>query len=322
MGTLHAGSVAGNARLCLAWVVDPDPGRAAALAEPLGARPGTMGEMLADESLAGVVVATSTDALLANSLACLEAGKAVFCEKPLSLSPAELRGAAGSLEGPLFVAFNRRFDPHLALLKQKLDSGAVGELEALHLINHDPAAPSLAFVPRSGGLFKDFTVHDFDTAAWLLGERIVEIFASASCLIDSEIGDLGDFDTAKLVLRTESGRLCMISNSRRSGYGYDQRIEAFGSKGALRVDNVQPSAVSRWTGEGERRSAFPYAFPDRYAEAYRGEMDHFADMIEHGERPRTGWRAALAALEFAEAAEQSARTGRSVRPRNRENENA
>jgi len=311
MGELHARNAAANPRLDLHWIADNDPARAQALAVACGARAASFDQILANPEVKGVIVATSTDALLESGLACLRAGKAVFSEKPLSLSVDALEAATVLVDpaAPLFVAFNRRFDPHFAQLKERLDAGEVGALETLHLINHDPATPSLTFIPRSGGLFKDFTIHDFDTAAWLLNEPVTEVFAWASCVIDPAIGDAGDVDTAKLILKTGSGKLCLISNSRRTGYGYDQRIEAFGSKGALRVGNVQPTTVTRWDEGGPEGDAFHYAFPDRYAEAYRRELDHFADMIDHGEAPRTGYRDALAALRLAEAAGESARTG-------------
>lgn len=315
MGDLHAGNAAANPRLKLAWIVDHDTTRAAALAARHGARVATFEQMLADRDVKGVVLATSTDALLENSLACLGAGKAVFSEKPLSLSLEALQSAAllsDPAAPPLFVAFNRRFDPHFSALKARLDAGEIGTLETLHLINHDPAPPSHDFIPRSGGLFKDFTIHDFDTAAWLLDKPVRELFAWASCLIDPGIKALDDVDTAKLILKTRSGKLCMISNSRRTGYGYDQRIEAFGSAGALRVDNVRTNAVTRWEDAGALGSAFHYDFPVRYAEAYRLELDHFADILLEGANPRTGYRSAIDALRLAEAAAESVRTGRAI----------
>ena len=164
----------------------------------------------------------------------------------------------------------------------------------------------------SGGLFRDMAIHDFDTARWLLGEPVTEVFAAASCLVDPEIAVAGDVDTAKILLRTASGKLCLISNSRRSGYGYDQRIEAFGAGGMLRAGNVTESALSTWTEPGAAADRFQNFFLDRYADAYRLEMDHFAEVLA-GAAPSVGYDDGIAALALAEAAGESVRTGRPVR---------
>lgn len=310
---MHAANAAASPRLDLAWIADHDMGQAARVAERHGARPAGVDQILADGEVRGVLIAASSDSLLDLALAAHAAGKTVFVEKPLSLSVERLRAAVAEMTGSgVFVAFNRRFDPSFAALKAKLDDGAIGALETLHLVNHDPQAPDPAFIPRSGGLFRDFTVHDFDTARWLLGEPIVRVFAWASCLVDPAIGALGDVDTAKLILTSASGRLCMISNSRRSGYGYDQRIEAFGSGGALRVGNLHPNGVEQWGESGSRAEPIHYAFPDRYRDAYRLELDHFADMMENGAAPSTSVGDALEALLLAEAAALSARSGQPI----------
>ncbi len=316
MGAVHARNAAANPRLNLVALVDPRPDVAGPLASELGARLASFDEVLTDPEIEGIIVASSTDAHLDNALSALQAGKTVFCEKPLDLDLARLLANSGALEkaeGKLFVAFNRRFDPHYQALKARIESGAIGVLESLHIVNHDPATPPPAFIPTSGGLFKDFTIHDFDLAPWLMGETPVEVFAWANCLIDPEIGRLGDVDTAKVILKTATGRLCMISNSRRTGYGYDQRIEAFGSRGAARVDNVTNSAVSIWGEAGARADRFPFAFIDRYAGAYAAEMDHFADILEGKARPETGFAASVASLALAEAAARSAATGAPVK---------
>jgi myo-inositol 2-dehydrogenase / D-chiro-inositol 1-dehydrogenase len=317
MGSLHGRNAAANPRLDLAWIVDPQEEAAAALASETGAAVATLDEVLADRAVKGVVVASSTDAHLADTLRCLRAGKAVLCEKPLSLWAEELEAVEGELRDPalppLLVAFNRRFDPHLGALAKGLADGRIGTLESLHIVNHDPATPSLAFVPRSGGLFRDFTIHDFDLVAWLMKAEIVEVFAFSTCLIDPAIGELGDTDTAKTILRGADGALCVISNSRRSGYGYDQRLEAFGSKGALRVDNLRDNALSFWGEEGPRESPFPYAFPDRYGAAYRAELDHFADVIEGRAKPRAGFVESLGAIRLANAAQLSVQAGAPAR---------
>jgi myo-inositol 2-dehydrogenase/D-chiro-inositol 1-dehydrogenase len=309
MGTLHARNAAAHPRLQLAWIVDSDAGAAERLAAETGAAAASLETVLGDEEVQGVIVASATSSHLANSLACLGASKAVFCEKPLSLSAAALAEALPALgrsEGPpIFVGFNRRFDPHFRALKERLDAGEIGRLETLHIVNHDPALPSLRFVPTSGGLFKDFTIHDFDMASWLTAEPFVELFAWGGSLIDPAIGELGDVDTAKLILRTASGTICVISNSRRSGYGYDQRIEAFGSRGALSVGNLVADTVERWSEEGPGGSPILHGFAARYANAYRAELDHFALILANGELPQTGPRDSLRALRLAEAAARS-----------------
>ena len=316
MGGLHAHNVAASSRFRLVAIADHSEQLAASLANELGARVASYDEILGDASVEAIVVASSTSSHLENVLLAVGAGKSVFCEKPLSLDADTLAEALPQIENssnPVFVAFNRRFDPHLRDLKAQYDDGRIGKLETLHIINHDPASPRLEFIPRSGGLFKDFTIHDFDTASWLVGEKFVELFAVGACLVDAEIGALGDIDTAKLVLKSESGVLCLISNSRRTGYGYDQRVELFGAKGALRVDNVRGTAVSRLDESGGNEAPFPYSFVERYAPAYRAELDHFADVLDGRASPSTGPRDSLRALRLADAAERSLKSGAPVR---------
>jgi len=307
MGAVHARNAARHPHLDLAAIVDPRAESARTLAEETGATVCDFDTVLADDSIRGVIVASSTDQHLDHTLRALRAGKAVFCEKPLdlSLSTLEVHAAEFKAAAPrLFVAFNRRFDLHFRALKAKLGAGVIGRLESLHLISHDPAAPPPGFVPTSGGLFKDFTIHDFDTARWLMDDEPTEVFAWADCLVDPTIGEAGDVDTAKIVLRTASDRLCVISNTRRSGYGYDQRVEAYGSRGAAMVSNLTHDAVSVWSADGPAASPFPYAFMHRYAEAYAAEMDHFARILE-GETPSTGYEASVRSLALAEAATRS-----------------
>jgi myo-inositol 2-dehydrogenase/D-chiro-inositol 1-dehydrogenase len=319
MGSLHARNAVANPRLALRYVVDPSGDAAEALAAPAGGEAASLDQVLADPEVRGVVVASSTDTLLDNALACLRAGKTVFCEKPLSLSLTRLKAARAEVlshASPMLVGFNRRFDPHLSLLHERIRNRELGELETLHIVNHDPAAPDLRFARRSGGLFRDFTVHDFDTAVWLLGEPIESVFAIASCLVDPELAEIGDVDTAKLILRTPSGKLCVVSNSRRSGDGYDQRVEAFCERGAIRVDNLATNAVVSWTGQGPTGAPIPFAFPDRYADAYRLELDHFADLVEGKAEPQTGIDSSISALTLAEAALRSVETSSVVRVEN------
>ena len=316
IGRIHAKNVVGQPGLRLKHVVDPVAAAAEDLAAETGAQVSDLDTALNDPAVAGVIIASSTDTHLDYSLKAVAAGKAVFCEKPIDQDLERARSAAGALGGPdvrLLLGFNRRFDPNFQSLKARLAAGSVGALETVHITSHDPAPPPVSYVKVSGGLFKDMAIHDFDMARWLLDEPVVEVFAAASCLVDPAIGEAGDVDTAKILLRTTSGKICVISNSRRSGYGYDQRVEAFGSKGLIRADNVMESTVSVWSQTGAASDTFQNFFLDRYAEAYRREMAHFAQILRGEALPSIGYVDGVEALALAEAAGQSAKTGQVVR---------
>lgn len=312
IGRIHARNAALHPRLALASIVDPVAASADQLAGEWSANVATLDQVMEDSSIAGVIVASSTDTHLPTSVRAVQAGKAVFCEKPIDQDLAKAREAGAVLaKARLLLAFNRRFDPNFQALKAKLESGAIGKLESLQITSNDPSPPPPAYVAVSGGLFKDMAIHDFDMARWLLGEDPKEVYAVGSCLVDPEIGKLGDVDTARTVLKTASGKLCVISNSRRSGFGYDQRIEAYASGGMARAGNVLESTLNVFTetgGAGDRLQNF---FLDRYAEAYQREMAHFADMLD-GAAPSVGYADGVAALALAEAAAESARTRRVV----------
>jgi myo-inositol 2-dehydrogenase/D-chiro-inositol 1-dehydrogenase len=316
MGQVHGRNAARHPRLDLVSVVDPDAALAGALAAEFGCPVGTIDAVLADPAVDAVLVATSTSTHLDLVLAALAAGKAVFCEKPLDLDLARLRAHAAELEHParpLYVAFNKRFDPHYAALKQKIVAGDIGALETLNLISHDPAPPPPAFIPTSGGLFRDFSIHDFDMARWLLDEEPTELFAFASCLVDPAIAAAGDVDTARILLRCASGKLCMISNTRRSGYAYDQRAEAYGSKGAAFVGNPRVAELATWTEAGALAAPIHAGFQTRHSPSYAAELDHFAAVLAGETQPVTGYAASVAALALAEAATRSVATGAPVR---------
>ena len=309
IGRVHAANAAAHPGLTLSYVVDPAAEAAMAVARESGAEVASLDTVLTDASVAGVIVASATDTHLDYCLAAHAAGKAIFCEKPLDMDLARARAAAGGLAGArVFLGFNRRFDPNFQALKARLAEGAVGALETLQITSNDPAPPPIAYVKTSGGLFKDMAIHDFDMARWLLGEEPTEVFAWGSCLVDPAIGAAGDIDTARTVLKTASGKLCVIANSRRSGFGYDQRIEAYGSAGMVRADNVLESSVQVWAQAGARADRFQNFFLDRYREAYRREMAHFADILG-GAAPGVGYADGLAALALAEAAVRSLRSG-------------
>jgi myo-inositol 2-dehydrogenase / D-chiro-inositol 1-dehydrogenase len=314
IGQIHARNASARSDLKLKYIVDPNPAAAASLAQLTGAAVVDADTAFGDALISGVIIASATHAHLDQALRAAAAKQAIFCEKPLDLELKRARGAAPRLKSArMLIGFNRRFDPHFAALKARLDAGAIGRLESLSIISHDPGPPPIEYVRVSGGLFKDMAIHDFDMARWLLGESPVEVFASASCLIDPAIGEAGDVDTAKTILRTASGRLCVISNSRRSAYGYDQRIEAYGAAGSLRAENVMASTVATFTEQGGASDALQNFFLDRYAEAYRREMAHFAAILRNEATPLVGYEDAVQALALAEAAGQSIRSNKPIR---------
>jgi myo-inositol 2-dehydrogenase/D-chiro-inositol 1-dehydrogenase len=315
IGAIHAANLAAHPDARLALVVDTDRGAAERLAARHGALVGSEAEALADLKIDAVLIASSTDSHADLIEAAARAGKAVFTEKPIDLDRTRAEGCvavARQCGVPLMVGFNRRFDPHFAKLEKQLRDGHIGRPEILTITSYDPAPPPIAFVRRSGGLFRDMMIHDLDMACWLLGEEPIEVFAVASVLTDPAIGEAGDVDTAVVTLRFGSGALCRIANSRRAVYGYDQRIEVLGSKGALHAGNMVESTVSLLGADGiVEDKPLPF-FLQRYAEAYRRELDHFIGSVAAGKPPLVGSSDGIRGLALADAALESYRSGRQV----------
>jgi len=315
IGAIHAENIVRHPGARLGAIVDVDRAAAERLAGRHGAAVATQAAVLADPATDAVVIASSTNTHADLIEAAARAGKAVFCEKPLDLDRRRAEACLAVVAEcgvPLMVGFNRRFDPHFARLERQLRAGRIGRIELLSITSRDPSPPPLAYVRVSGGLFRDMMIHDFDMATWLLGEEPVEIYAAASVLTDPAIGEAGDVDTAVVILHTRSGALCQISNSRRAVYGYDQRVETLGSKGALKADNVAESTVVFAGADGiVGDKPLPF-FLERYAEAYRRELDHFVDALTRGTPPAPGGDDGVKALALAEAALQSLETRRPV----------
>ena len=316
IGAVHANNVAQHPNARLRYVVDVHQPAAQALAERHDAEVTSIETALADPAIDAVIIASSTDTHADLIEAAARAGKAIFCEKPIDLSLDRVRSCldiVAERDAVLQVGFNRRFDPSFAALHAQLREGRIGKTEMVLITSRDPAPPPLDYVKASGGLFRDMMIHDFDMARWLLDAEPVEVHATASCLVDPEIGALGDVDTAVVTLRTEAGALGVISNSRRAVYGYDQRLEVLGSNGLLKVENRAPTALEIADGEAVARDKPHYFFLERYAEAYRLELDHFISCVATGTEPSVAARDGLEALRLAEAALQSSQTGQPVR---------
>lgn len=314
IGRIHAATIAAHPRLRLACVADLAVDAAQALAAQHGASVTDVDTALTDPAIDAVVIASPTALHCDHMLAAAEAkpGRAIFCEKPIDLDLARacaVRERLDRLGARVLIGFNRRFDPQFAALRSRLAAGAIGVVEAIHIISHDPAPPTVAYLAGSGGLFHDMVIHDFDMARWLLGAEPVGVFASAACLIDPAIAAVGDVDTARTILRSADGRLCTISSSRRSGYGYDQRIEAYGAGGMIRVGNLTETMLETWGPTGGSTDPLQNFFLDRYAQAYVQEIAHFADVID-GATPEVTLHDGIAALALAEAAARSVCSGR------------
>jgi myo-inositol 2-dehydrogenase/D-chiro-inositol 1-dehydrogenase len=316
IGKIHAGNVARSSRARLKYVVDVDEAAAQALAQSHGAVVADAETVFADADVDAVIVASSTDTHKPLVEAACKAGKAVFCEKPVDLDSARVKEVVTAVEkaGVLFfVAFNRRFDPNFAALHKALRAGRIGKVEQVIITSRDPGPPPASYIKVSGGLFRDMMIHDLDMARWLLAEEPTEVFAVGSCLVDPAIGQLGDVDTAAVTLTTASGAICQITNSRRAVYGYDQRIEVFGAGGMLRAGNRTDTTVEVSDGTGVMTDKPMFFFLERYADAYRIELDHFLDCLEKKASPLAGAEDGLRSLLLADAAAQSVKSGRPVK---------
>ncbi len=306
IGSLHAEHIATHPRAELVAIVDPKEPAAAELASRWNTRAlPSLEEALKLLSFDAVLIASSADSHADLIDLAAAHGKGIFCEKPIDLNlprAEECLVACATAKVPLLMGFNRRFDPSFIYLKQQLDEGRIGTIEQLILISREPELLSLDYLQKAGSIFHDLTVSDFDLARWLLGEEPIEVYATGSCLIEPKLMEFGDYDSAMVVLRTGSGKLCHISNSRRALYGFDQRAEVLGSKGVLQVDQVQ--ALPRGPNE-------PY-FVNRYRKSYLNELDHFIDVIEKGIPPLVNGLDARQALVLAEAAKQSAESNHVV----------
>ncbi len=316
IGRIHGGNVAAHGKARLAAIADADAQAAKSLAQTTGAKVAGIEEILADREIGAVVICTPTPTHADLIERAVDARKAVFCEKPVALDSARIETCLARVKaarGLLMVGFNRRFDPSFADLKRRIDSGAVGEVELVTILSRDPAPPPLAYVKSSGGLFRDMMIHDFDMARFLLGEEPVEVHAVGAALVDPNIGKAGDVDTAAVLLKTASGRIAQISNSRRATYGYDQRIEVHGSLGLLAAGNRHATTVTLATGQGYTSDpALPF-FLERYAEAYRAELDAFVEAVAVGRPVSPSGEDGLKAQRIADAATRSAETGETVR---------
>ena len=319
---VHARSVAQNPSTQLAVALDPvavQSDAARDVAGAYGARATTdVDSVFTVGDVDAVIICSPTPLHVRHILAAVRAGKPALCEKPIAMDTPtvdQLRSSLAALDGPepvVMMGFNRRFDPSFRRIHDAVEAGEIGALEQLTIISRDPAAPPPDYIAVSGGIFKDMTIHDFDTARYFLGD-IVSVHALGQHL-DPALADTGDFDGAVITLANAAGSSATITNSRHCASGYDQRLEAFGPLGSLTADNVRPTTVRRSTAAlTDAQGPFLDFFLERYAAAYSHELDEFVSAVTDGRHPRPNVEDGAAALRLAEAAGESARTGALVR---------
>ena len=316
IGQIHAANIAAMKDVRLRYIVDLNADAARKLAARYRARVVAERDALVDREVGAVLIASSTDTHARLAIAAARAGKAIFCEKPIDLSLSKVDSCLQEVDKagvPMFVGFNRRFDPSFSALKARLDAGEIGAVEQVVISSRDPGPPPLSYIKVSGGMFRDMTIHDFDMARWLLGEEPVEVFAMGECLVDRKIGAAGDIDSAMVLLRTGSDRMCHINNSRRAAYGYDQRIEVFGARGMLRAENLGETTVERFGPRGTVADRPLDFFLERYADAYRAEMAAFVRALTQSTPMPVGAKDGRQALVLAEAALQSHKKKQAIR---------
>ncbi len=315
IGQIHGSNAANHPDAKLVALADAMPDAAKALAAKTGAEVRSVDDIIAAKDIDAVMICSPTDTHADLIDRAASAGKAIFCEKPIDLDVARARKSIAHVDklgGTLMLGFNRRFDPNFASLRARIDKGEIGEVEIVTVLSRDPGPPPLSYIERSGGLFRDMMIHDFDMARFMLGEEIVSVSAYGSSLVDPAIGKAGDVDTAVAQLRTKSGKLAQISNSRRATYGYDQRVEVHGSKGMLRAANMLETTVEFADAKGFRQDPAMNFFLERYTPAYRMELDAFIKAVKAGNKPTPSGADGLAALVLADAAAESAKTGKTV----------
>jgi myo-inositol 2-dehydrogenase / D-chiro-inositol 1-dehydrogenase len=317
IGKIHAGNVAASSGAELVVVADPFGNAAQTLADQFGCDASADSFAAIDrQDVDAVVIGTPTHTHVELMLQAVKRRKAVLCEKPIDLDFGKAAAAVTEIEqlgGRVMLAFNRRFDPASQRLRRSIDAGEVGDVRQVFITSRDPGLAPRDYLRVSGGIFRDMTIHDFDMARFLLGEEPAEISATASRLVDPTLAEFDDFDSVMIQMRTSSGRQCHINNCREAVYGYDQRLEIFGSSGMLQNGNIHPTTVRRWgKDETEAREPLVNFFLERYADAYRAELEAFFDAIAADAPMPVTPHDGLQALRLAECSLQSALTGRVV----------
>ena len=315
IGQVHGHSIASNPEALLRAVADPNPEAARALAQHHHCSVLGLDEIATDTAVDAVLICSPTDTHAKLIELFARAGKAIFCEKPIALDVQRIEACLKVLEQeqtPFMTGFHRRFDPHFAALRLAIQEGQIGKAEIVVIISRDPAPPPADYIEHSGGIFLDMMIHDFDMALFLTAELPAKVQACGSVLVDKAIAELDDFDSASAIVTMASGAQVLISNSRRSCYGYDQRIEVHGSRGMVVADNQRPIGIEIATAKGFTKPPLHDFFLSRYRESYATEIANFITALKADRLPSPNGRDGLNALRIAVAARQAAASGKAV----------
>lgn len=318
IGRIHASNLAALPGVQLDSICDPSTEAASDLAQSLGAKVSTIEAVLADKQIDTVAICSPTVTHSDLITRAAAAGKHIFCEKPVDLSVPRAQACAEAVKAAgvaCMIGFQRRFDPTFNEASRRLRAGDIGNPEMLIITSRDPGAPPAEYIKGSGGIFRDMLIHDLDVFRWILcadGDEAAWLAATGSVLTDPSIADLGDYDSTAVTIRTRKGRLCQINTSRRAAYGYDQRFEVLGSKGLLQCGNQTPTGVVQSDASGVHSDKPEAFFLQRYAAAYRLEIEHFFETLQSGGTFRTTVADGVAAQKLADAATQSCQSGQPV----------
>ena len=317
IGKMHAENILSHVpNAFLKSVADPHLDKSWAARVGIPEQLNDVNALLNDPEIEAVVIATPSSTHVSMIQLAAQAGKHIFCEKPIALSPIDIGKAIDAVNKAnvkLQVGFNRRFDPEFRKVRQFVQSGEIGDIHIIKITNRDPIRPNLDFIPDSGGLFLDFSIHDIDTLRFISGCDIVEIYATGAVLVDPEIGKLGDIDTALVTAKLDNGALCQIDLSRETKYGYDQQLEVLGTKGCASVHNTSPTNSSLATVNGIKKDKPFFSFVERYKEAYIIEVKEFIECVQNNQKPIVTGDDALAAIKVAQAAGESFKNNKPVR---------
>ena len=265
-------------------------------------------KIIYDKEIHAVIITSPTPTHINFIKKCANNKKHIFCEKPISLTINGIKEVIDVVEKNnvfLQVGLNRRFDHHFLKMKQELHDGSIGTPHTIHITNRDSSIPKFKFLRSSGGLLLDMSIHDFDMVQYLTGSNIKEIFVNGNVFIEPDLKKIGDIDTATITLELENDIMCSIQNCRQTHYGYDQRIEIFGSKGTLFVDNNHENLCYLFTDKDTTRARLMNSFIERYKESFISELNHFFECIHSSQKPIVGPRDILSAVQVAIAGQDS-----------------